>query len=204
MNTAYDCSARGYLRRARQLAMKGDFDSLFYAAFELRCGIEARMREYLEVADDICEKKKQGWEIPKLAKNLEKAFMAGDKTVEVTFSASNKECRLFYTPVTARLRSQGERLNDYRHAMKGPRKADDPWWRVLRTLLEATCEELALATKGTLLGPPLLHPNGKTIKTHNELEVEPLTDKMMIEIASVGKISNVSFRYLDSLPSDVK
>ena len=48
-HSQYKITSRDYLSRARICLDEGSNRFLFYAAFELRCGIEARMREYLEV-----------------------------------------------------------------------------------------------------------------------------------------------------------
>lgn len=199
----YRSSSRDYLKRARHLLSRGDCESLFYAAFELRCGIEARMQEYLEIAEEISEKKKQGWKIAELGKNLEKAFKLGGKIVQLTFEnvASGKQCRIYHTPVTAELRKQGQQRGNYLHATKVYRKPDDPWWVSFKTLLDETCEELAIATKGTLLVPPLLRPDGKTFKTHHELEVDSQADEVMREIGRTRENIFMEVEYLDKLPA---
>ncbi|EXJ39671.1 hypothetical protein D047_5138 [Vibrio parahaemolyticus VPTS-2010_2] len=38
------------------------------------------MLEYLEVQKHISKKKRQGWQVAKLARNIEDAFRIGDKT----------------------------------------------------------------------------------------------------------------------------
>ena len=200
----YRSGSRDYLIRARQLLNSGETAALFYAALELRCGIEARMQEYLEIAEDISEKRKQGWRIAELGKDLGKAFRLGDKIVQLILvnAASGKRCKIYHTPVTARLRKQGQQLGSYLHAMKVYRKPDDPCWTSLKVLLEETCEELAVATKGTLLGPPLLHSNRKTFKMHHELEVDPHADEVMREIGRTREDVIVKVEYLDKLPAD--
>ncbi len=199
----YSSGSRDYLKRARQLLNTGDSESLFYAAFELRCGIEARMQQYLEIADEISEKKKQGWKIAELGKNLEKAFKVGDKIVQLTFedTATGKQCRIYHTPVTTELRKQGQQLGNYLHAMKVYRKPDDPWWNSFKSLLNEACEKLAIATKGTLLGPPLLRPDERTFKTHEELEVDVLVDEAMREIICAKRNIKIGVKYFDRLPA---
>jgi hypothetical protein len=51
----YGIHSRSYLKRARQRLDEGYPESLFYAAFELRCGVESRMKEYLDAQDHISE-----------------------------------------------------------------------------------------------------------------------------------------------------
>jgi hypothetical protein len=206
MKTPYRCGSRAYLNRARELLKTESFESLFYAAFELRCGIEARMQECLEVAEDISEKKKKGWKIAHLGKNIQKAFKVGDKIVQLTFQdkTSTKRCTVYYTPVTVKLQKQGQQLGDYLHAIKKFRKADDPWWTSFKTLLEETCEGLTLATKGTLFGPLLLGPDGKTTKLYHEMEIDLLADEMILAISSDGENFYLNIQYLDSFPVNGK
>ena len=51
----YRIHSRDYLQRARKRLDSGTPDALFHAAFELRCGIEARMQQYLEAQEHISE-----------------------------------------------------------------------------------------------------------------------------------------------------
>lgn len=155
----YDIASRDYLERAREQLDKATIVSLFYAAFELRCGIENRMREYLEAWDHISRKVKEGWQIAKLAKNIEKAFKIGDKVVEVVIRNSEAERPLYvcyYTPVSSKLKKMGEKIGDLMHAMKKLIPENDRWWKETRNYLEQVYAELAKANSGTLLGPPLI------------------------------------------------
>jgi hypothetical protein len=202
MNNSYRCDSRSHLWRARELLNTGAPAGLFYAAFELRCGIEARMREYLEVAEDISEKRKQGWQIAKLSKDLERAFKVGDKVVEifVEHSELTEVCKIYYTPVSPRLRKQAEQLGDYLHAMKVHRPQTDKWWDLFRELLNTTCDELALATKGIMLGPPIVSPDRKQMKTHFENGVYPEIDQAIKLIGKVGVQAKLAINYLDKFP----
>ena len=76
---SYRVSSKDYLSRAKNLRSEDDIASLFYAAFEIRCGIEARMSEYLHAQKHISDKKKKGWKIAQLARNIEDAFRIGEK-----------------------------------------------------------------------------------------------------------------------------
>jgi hypothetical protein len=55
----------------------------FYAAFELRCGIEARMRQYLRAREDVSDKKAKGWQLNRLARDIEAAFRTGNKFIRM-------------------------------------------------------------------------------------------------------------------------
>ena len=80
----YGLHARDYLARTRACLAKGSPATLFYAAFELRCGIEARLQQYLEAQRENTGKIKQGWRIAKLARHVNRRFKTGDKVVQLT------------------------------------------------------------------------------------------------------------------------
>jgi hypothetical protein len=74
---------------------------LFYAAFELRCGIERRVHDYVDALKHISERKKRGWKIIGKAKELEKAFQSGDKIIELAIldeKSGELWFNLYYTP----------------------------------------------------------------------------------------------------------
>ena len=198
----YGCGSRDYLRRSRELLDSGCSEALFHAAFELRCGIESRMQEYLEVAADFSKKRKQGWRIAELGKNIERAFKLADKIVQLTFHGTEgKAVKIYHTPVQAQLRKQAQQLGDYLHAMKRYRGSEDPWWISFKCLLDETCEGLAVATRGTLLGPLLIGPDGKSTKINHELEIDAEADEMMIAFGREGNVINVTIAYLAHFPS---
>src|SRR5436190_2225371 len=63
MTTSYGIDSVDYLRRARARLDEGTCEGLFYAAFELRSGTEARLQEYLDAREDVAKHKKKGWKI---------------------------------------------------------------------------------------------------------------------------------------------
>lgn len=156
---SYSISSRDYLERAKSLLIRGDTPSLFYAAFELRCGIESRMSEYLEVQKHITAKKKRGWQVAKLAKNIEDAFRIGEKkAIIVVLNSSGKE-KLFtaqYTPVRKAGHIVAQKLGDYMHKAKAHYTDESEYWNRFRDLLEQGVLELEFATSGILLGPPIM------------------------------------------------
>lgn len=165
-NPSYGTRAKDYLTRAEDRLVEGARESLFYAALELRCGIEKRMKQYLEAQVHISKAKKKGWEIAKLGKGIEEAFRTGDQVVE--FSIIDAEdrvlARFLYTPVTSRLQKLGQQLGNYLHATHLPSEPGDSWWAELREKLDETALLLRMATFGELLGAPLIHK--ETHKVH--------------------------------------
>ena len=199
----YGMWARDYLRRARQRLDDGTHEALFYAAFELRCGIESRMRQYLLAQEDVSRKRRKGWRLASLGKELEKAFHSRDRIAELTFLErdTKKVIGVYcYTPVTRTLEKEGERLGDYLHCMKRKREPSDQWWDEMRERLERTCQELEVACFGTLQGMPLFYPRTGEIRMNIEVSTEGEgADKNPFECLK-GTALVCSVRYLESLP----
>lgn len=199
----YRVASRDYLERARLRLAEDGPESLFYAAFELRCGIEARMQEYLEVQDEVSKKKKGGWRIAELGKNVERMFRTGDKIGQFTIKddkTGNVIKTLYYTPVTSSLRKRAQQLGDLLHASKDHSKMNDAWWRKTNALLSDTCRDLQKATTGTLLGMPL-RKTGTNRLSMNEEVVEGQQGEL--EKHSLGKEGThiiLEVKYLDDLP----
>lgn len=204
---SYRIGARDYLRRAATLLSQEALprEQLFYAAFEIRCGVEARLQDYLEVRDEVAKKLKSGWEIAKMAAGLERVFESGDtiaqlayeneKTGEVAYS-------LFYTPVTKRLQEVTGRLGGFLHAKQKLHADGDPYWTDFRVLLEEAREGLATSTTGTLLGMPLLAPGGR-LKLFIEAQPDdPRT--ALIGSRKAGDELAVRISYHDVLPDQAK
>ncbi|MCW4629672.1 MULTISPECIES: hypothetical protein [Marinomonas] len=155
---SYGIRSKDYLFRANQLLAENTIPSLFYAAFEIRCGIEMRMSEYLEAQTHISEKKKSGWQVAKLAKNLEQAFRLGEKTavIEIIDPNSNELIlKTIYTPVRKKGRDVAQKLGDYLHKAKKYHPDDDQYWSEFRRLLNDGIAELEFSNSGDLLGPPI-------------------------------------------------
>lgn len=201
MGAAYHIASRDYLKRAMDRLSDGSLESLFYAAFELRCGIESRMEEYLEVWEHIAEGKKKGWRIADLGKNIEREFRSGDNVVR--WAVKDRETGaliicLYHTPVTRELRKLGEKLGNYMHSMKKLRPSEDPWWHMFRRELEQTVGTLRVANIGTLLGPPLMKTGTK--KMNMNIEVLPGQDQSELMRKMIGQSVIVDVKYLPKLP----
>jgi hypothetical protein len=203
MATPYGISSLEYLLRARQRLNEATHHSLFYAAFELRAGTEARLQQYLEAREDIAEHKKQGWKIIGSAKELDRGLHLGDKICEARFFDANGDVKMaaYYTPITARLRdTAGALLHDLLHAMKLLRTDDDNWWSETRSFLEQIYSDLEFATKGTLLGPLMRGPDNKSIHAILSIHQDAPLANTLANFSKVGAGYTVAVRYLDSLP----
>lgn len=154
----YPVSARAYLQRARDLISDGSPASFFYAAFELRCGVEARLKEYLEPHDHIPEGRRTEWRVTNLHRTTQAVFQLADQISRVRITRAGHGspiATLFYTPVSTRLRALAERFGNYLHAQSEYRSPDAPFWANLRAELDEAVHLLTEATTGTLLGPML-------------------------------------------------
>ncbi|EKY4197792.1 hypothetical protein RCQ53_005153 [Vibrio harveyi] len=171
----YRVQARDYLERAKSLLSDGSSSSLYYAAFELRCGFEARMNEYLDVQKHISAKKKRGWQVSKIAQNIEDAFRIGEKSAIIRIVDRNDPDLILdmrYTPVRKNGRKIAEKLGNYLHRSTRYNAPEDQYWDNFRELLKDGVAELEYSTSGMLLGPPLHNPKTKQA----DLKVD-VTDK---------------------------
>ena len=200
----YRISSRAYLRRARDRLNETSPESLFYAAFELRCGIEARMHEYLDAQDHIAKSKKKGWRILKLGRNLEKAFKSGDRIAEITVimppNTGKPGIRLYYTPVTSSLRKMGQKVGVLLHAMRKYRRQNDQWWQETRLFLERVYQDAEKANKGTLLGPPLIHSATARVTLNAEAIDGQDPNKLLKQFGRKGMQAIIKVNYLDTFP----
>lgn len=137
----------------------GSKASLIYAALELRCGVEARLREYIETIEHIPKAQKKEWAVAKLGRSIEKAYRTGDKIMIFTiiFPEDGAQLKLRYTPVSKRLQEIANHLGDYLHVPKADVAENQAWWKQLRELLTEAYSLFKLATSGELIGLPLIH-----------------------------------------------
>ncbi|MDO9467989.1 MAG: hypothetical protein Q7J36_11880 [Thiobacillus sp.] len=155
----YSTASTDYLDRMKALLDEGSEASLFYAALELRCGVEARLREYIETIDHIPKAQKKEWAVAKLGRSIESAYRSGDKIMIFTiiFPEDGAQLQLMYVPVSKRLQDIANRLGDYLHVPKSDVAENQAWWKQLKELLTEAYPLLKLATSGELIGLPLIH-----------------------------------------------
>ena len=85
---------------------------------------------------------------------------------------------LCYTPVTDKLKKAAEKLGNHLHSMKKYRSSTDQFWIRLRNELEDIYSQLAVANKGTLLGPPLTKSGTRQVDMN--LELPPGVDPKVV------------------------
>lgn len=159
----YGAKASHYLARATQLLQHREKASLFYAAFELRCGVEARLKEYLDAQSETTKRKRNGWKIDHLAGQVEDVFKLnsnkGYKLSVFDTQSREKISSIEYTPVTTRLQKMAKQLGDYLHSQNGNRTSEEKFWSDFQKKLILMHEELNFSCSGNLLAPLLVHPN---------------------------------------------
>lgn len=201
----YGIRSRDYLVRALARLSSGSDEALFYAAFELRCGIEARIQEYLEGSKVATKKIKQGWSIAQLSKAGEKAYLNGPRIQRLAQERAGRvSAVLYYTPVGEALSLNGKKLGNYLHALQTSPNQKDGWWDAFRTLLSDTADRLVVANTGTLLGPALLKRGTKEISVLVELPDSIGSGDLMSAIGNEGDEVVMSVSYLDSLPDPIE
>jgi hypothetical protein len=198
----YQISTRAYLERARTRLEEATLEGLFYAAFELRAGIQARVQEYLRVQERVAQRKKEDWQLGRLSRSLDEVFQIGDRIAKVTFydpETNRLIAVLHYTPVTSELRRSGERLGDLLHTMQQFRSDDDRWWENTRDFLEDVYQQLSTACSGTLLAPLLRER--VTNEVVMQMEMFDQNDQELFRQLQPGfKDYIIRVEYIDKLP----
>lgn len=198
----YIVDSKTYLERARKQLDSQSHEGIFYAAFELRCGIEARMREYLDGHNHISKGQKKQWKLGKLSKAVEKFFGDTNRVTEVTISPiqnPNEKYVAYYTPVTPELIKLGQKLGDLLHAQKKYILPEDSFWKTTRNTLELAYDLLETSTKGILMGPPIWLKSKKRAGMIISSACEEET-KLYHKLFKKGDEIIVDIKHLDGFP----
>ena len=199
----YGVSSRSYLSRARDCLLNGGLRYLFYAAFELRCCVEARQDEYLEAQKRYRRSSPRSWEINKKSKELERIF-AQDKIVRVTLSGGCLgSITLYHVPVNINLRKQAQKIGEYMHAMLKSRPVDDEWWQDFNRQILEIYRSAWLTCQGHLLCPLFLHSDGTT-EVAFEFDRERFDTISLEQLVGEGRLVDVQVEYLSNHPEDWK
>lgn len=194
----YYISTVDYLRRAAEQIRAGSKEALFYAALELRSGVERRSHEYLEPQHHVPEGRKLDYRIPRLAKNLEKISLPDDQVMRCTLIVGDSETTVYYVPVAETLRNNAMRLGAYLHAQDF-RPDDSPEWGEFRELVLTTYQELLKAASGELLGAALLDPETSQGRLHLMIG----DGSADIDAAAIkGQRIELNVEHLESVPTD--
>ena len=196
----YHTSSYDYLERARERFAEGSHQALFYAALELRCGIEQRIREYLSVQKQISTKIQNGWQITHLGRDLNKVFKARNMVIELTIIDATKGdpiIILYFTPVTAGLQNIRKKLENYLHAMRESQPEESDWWKDFKWLLKRGIKGLESATKGNLMGIPLINPKTNELTMHTQFERNDSLFEKFRAVLKETQQMDFKVRYLD-------
>lgn len=109
-------------------------------------------------------KKKQGWQIAALGREVERAFAGCVQEVNIKIFSDGFPLLLCkYTPVTPGLSAIGERLGNYLHAPKSDDLRELHQWDDLERMLWEGFTLLEYSCSGNLLGVPMRAPGGKQL-----------------------------------------
>lgn len=193
---AYDSSPRSYESRIQKLLQTGDEASLLYAALELRCGVEARMKEYLDPLDHIPKAHKKEYSVVKLGRTVDNAFQKKDQICLFTilFPDDGEKLTLRYIPVPKRLQDIAARAGDALH-FPGEANADDPeWWGRLRTTIEEGWRWFSYVAEGELIGIPLINKKTQQLILRAVLPLDDVRRAGMRRLP-MGAVHHISVAY---------
>ena len=171
----YNIDSRSFLKRAKQNLKI--FDNcqnpqfLFYAALEIRTGIECRLYEYIKSSlkqHHIKQSKIKEYTASKLLKKLANIDIDTQSNIKVLFSieGSRAASLVEYTPVTKELASFHGKLGELLHykffktnpiwyyKMKLSEKYNEKSLSNYREFLQTILLEFEECTRGVLLSPP--------------------------------------------------
>lgn len=152
----FDIIPLAYLKRAKRLLKKNDMPSLFYAALELRCAIEARAREQLFSIKKLSKKARRLWSAEKIMSKLEKEIYGAKFGIVFNFivHGSKRRIRPFtYKPIDKHILAEYGRLGELLHSQRQRisarfKKRIKKWLNGLYAKVEEKCS-------GHMLKPPI-------------------------------------------------
>lgn len=151
-------SAISYLARAEELLKSPRREEHIYSALELRCGVEARLKEYATAAAGVSKTQLGQYEIRKLSKTVRNAFGLNDSFLLVFLQLiDGRQAQFTYSPVTRELQDIATKLGRYLHAVSHDEASSDTFWLTLRKMLTEGCALLKLACHSEILRPTLEH-----------------------------------------------
>lgn len=147
-------SSISYLERAKNIVSNNKREQLFYAALELRCGIEARLQEEVRSIPYLSKAKYREWKITNLSRTLEENSGFGDSILVIFLTLEDGSSYQFlYAPVTKQLQKIGKRCGDYLHALKQDQLEKEDFWEILKNQITEGCQLLEFACSTEVLSP---------------------------------------------------
>ena len=198
----YSVSPNSYLERAKHQLLADNAVSQFYAAFELRCFVEARQDQYLDAQREYARSVPRPWKIGSQGKALEAIFESESIQRIIWHYEGEEVFDAYHTPVTNELRNRAEKLGNLLHAQGVWRDPEDEWWLETRRELIEAYEIAWLCSRGSLLSPMFLqdgHTVGKMM-----LPTDDGTAEKLKEILKEGATGTLNVSYPEQLPDDWK
>lgn len=199
----YFTSAQSYLRRARERILEGKMESLFYAAFELRACIEARVVEYAEALPNI-KGKITSWQLAKARLALNRAVPDRRFTL-LTIQIDGAQHTVTHTPIPNEVWKNVGRLGDYLHYRHEFDGTDDEQLREFAELVLSVYKDAWIACKGDLIGPLLGRgkPGSKlTALIRFDSPDAHQFNKFVQAAVTDGRQVTLDIKYPEQLPSD--
>ena len=198
----YDATPDAYLERAKKLLQKCNAASLFYAAYELRCFVEARQDLYLDAQREYARSVPKRWKIGAQGKTLERIFES-NKIQNIKWHFKDEQVfDAYHIPVSNELRKRSEKLGGLLHARGIQNEPDEVWWIDTRKNLLEIYEMAWLCNCGTLLSPMFLH-KGMTVGKMMIKGSNGISEKLKSSMKK-GAVGTMEVSYPEKLPEDWK
>jgi len=161
MNTMIDdfeTDSYRFLKNAKEFLATNSTQGLFYAALNLRFGIEFRIRQYASSMQEYLSYKRNIRSTSSLYKSIESAFKINDRIIKLSIAVSHKEnviCILYHTPITSKINKLKGVLGEYLHITEETNTKSTVWLNQFKNYLIETSTELENVLRGKLLAPPI-------------------------------------------------
>lgn len=195
----YQVSTQAYLKRARDQLSRGSAQSLFYAAFELRCFVESRQNEYLEAQKAYARSIPRHWKIGQQGAALYAIFKS-ERIQFVSWRVGDDVIfEAHYVPVAGDLRKAAQKqLGDLLHAQNNVAALNETWWKKTAADLHNMYELAWQCSQGRLLSPMML-VDGQGVGAI-QFDVAGDAGEKFLANMKVGVEGVMEVRYLDSIP----
>lgn len=151
----YSVRSEDYLSRAQRERASDDISRLFYSAYELRAGVEARLHEYRDCLRN--EKRDNTWQVRILKREIENISDKFEQpiTVHLHNPITDHRIGLRYVPVTDELKNIAEKVGAYLHCLSANKVRQHKYRTEFASLVDRGIVLLEEAVSGELLSPPM-------------------------------------------------
>jgi hypothetical protein len=180
-----------HLRRAKALLKRPGTATLLYAALELRCAIEGRLKQYAQAHDHLSKREIADYRIKNLHKAVTKISDLEHIIAIVAQIEPGKPLEFVYTPVSQELRDRGGKLGDLLHYRKD---TDAAWHERTHAFVAETARQCEAALVGTMLVPPTFTRNEVSLLV--ETTIDPGVQKIGRSRRDLLKLCQTGFPML--------